>query len=108
DLSLALWKTGNLEARLLATLLVKPAKLSNDQLDTWVRSATFPQLADWVNSYVVKNHPAKESLREAWMDSDDPWAARAGWNLTAGRIAQAPEGLDQSSLLDRLESEMPL
>src|SRR5690606_24882604 len=108
DLSLALWETGNLEARLLATLLVKPAKLSSDELDSWVRSANFAQLADWVNANVVKKHPAKESQREAWMDSDDPWAVRAGWNLTAGRVAQTPEGLDQSGLLDRLESEMPL
>ena len=107
DLSLALWETGNLEARLLATLLVKPAKLSSDQLDAWVRTANFAQLADWVNSYVVKKHPARESLREAWMDSPDPWAARAGWSLTAGRVAREPGDLDQSGLLDRLEAEMP-
>ena len=41
------------------------------------------------------------------MDSADPWAARAGWSLTAGRVAREPGGLDQSGLLDRLEAEMP-
>ena len=107
DLGLALWETGNLEARLVATLLVRPAKLTTDQLDGWVRSATFPQQADWDNASVVKNHPAKESLREAWMDAADPWAARAGWSLTAGRVAREPAGLDMSGLLDRIESEMP-
>lgn len=71
-----------------------------------VRSLRFVQVADWLNSYVVKNHPDKESLRQAWMADDDPWAARAGWSLTSGRIARHPEGLDLPALLDRLETEM--
>ncbi|HET8986427.1 MAG TPA: DNA alkylation repair protein [Trueperaceae bacterium] len=106
-LGVALWATGNLEARLVAVLIMQPKKLSSAELDTLVRSARFAQLADWLNSYVVKNHPDKERLRVKWLDADDPWAARAGWNLTAGRIARSPEGLDLSALLRRIEVEMP-
>lgn len=106
-LAMALWDTGNLDARLLAILVLEPKRLSRDDLDRMVRDASFAQLADWLNSYVVKDHPERESLRESWMDGDDPWAARAGWSLTAGRIARAPEGLDLPALLDRLEAEMP-
>jgi 3-methyladenine DNA glycosylase AlkD len=105
-LALALWGTGNLDARLLAILLLKPRELSRDELDGLVRSADLAQLADWLNSYVVKNHPDKESLRESWMEDDDPWAARAGWSLTSGRIARNSAGLDLPALLDRIESEM--
>jgi 3-methyladenine DNA glycosylase AlkD len=105
-LAMALWDTGNLEARLLAILLIKPKNLSRDQLDRMVRSATFPQLADWLNAYIVKDHPDKEALRQSWMEDDDPWAARAGWNLTAGRIARSPDGLDLPALLDRIEAEL--
>ena len=107
DLGLALWKSGNLDARLLAILVLKPKDLSPVELDQLVRSARLAQLADWLNSYVVKNHPDKETLRNKWMAADDPWAARAGWNLTAGRIAKSPDGLDLPALLDRIESEMP-
>ena len=71
-----------------------------------VRSANFVHVADWLNSYVVKNHPDKEALRQAWMEDDDPWAARAGWSLTSDRIAKSPDGLDLPALLDRIESEM--
>ena len=81
--------------------------LHPSKLDRMVRSATTAQIADWLNSYVVKNHPDKETLRTKWMAADDPWAARAGWNLTSGRIAKSPEGLDLPALLDRIESEMP-
>ena len=40
------------------------------------------------------------------MTTDDPMAARAGWSLTAGRVARSPDGLDLPALLDRIESEM--
>ena len=75
-------------------------------MDRMVRSVTFVHVADWLNSYVVKQHPDKESLRQGWMAADDPMAARAGWSLTAERIVKSPEGLDLAALLDRIESEM--
>ena len=106
QLALALWDTGNIDARLLAILLIKPQDLSRDEIDRLVRSGNFAHVADWLNSYVVKNHPDKEALRQAWMKDDDPWAARAGWSLTSERVAKSPEGLDLPSLLDRIESEM--
>ncbi|MBC8085980.1 MAG: DNA alkylation repair protein [Phycisphaerae bacterium] len=106
-LAFALWNTGNLDARLLAILVLKPKDLSAEELDGLVRSARFAWLADWLNSYVVKNHPDSEMLRVRWLAADDPWALRAGWSLTAGRIARNPEGLDLPALLDRIESEMP-
>lgn len=105
-LATALWDTGNVDAQLLAILLIKPEKLSRDEMDRMVRSVDFVHVADWLSSYVVKNHPDKESLRQAWMEEDDPWAARAGWSLTAERVAKKPDGLDLKALLDRIESEM--
>ena len=106
ELAIALWKTGNIDAQLLAILLMKPKNLSAGEMDRMVRSVNFVQVADWLNSYVVKNHPDKETLRQSWMMADNPWAARAGWSLTSERIAKSSEGLDLPALLDRIESEM--
>lgn len=133
ELALQLWKTGNVDAQLLAILLMKPKSLSTAEVDKMVRDARFAWVADWFNAYVVKELPPaeKESLRVRWMDDDDGWAARAGWNLTASRIAQsakrapaargaksakrAPsrdrkgadgDSLDLPALLNRLEREM--
>jgi 3-methyladenine DNA glycosylase AlkD len=105
-LALALWETQNIDARLLAILLVKPKALSSSELDRMVRSVTFVQVADWLNAYVVKKHPDKETLRQEWMSAEDPMAARAGWNLTAERVVKSPEGLDLPALLDRIDAEM--
>ena len=105
-LATALWDTENIDARLLAILLIKPQSLSREEMDRMVRAANFVQVAEWLNSYIVKNHPDKEPLRQAWMKDDDPWAARAGWSLTSERVARTPDGLDLLALLDRIESEM--
>jgi 3-methyladenine DNA glycosylase AlkD len=107
ELAIALWETGNVDAQLLATLVIKPNALSADQMEQMVRAATCMPVADWLHSYVVKEHPDKESLRQKWMTSaDNPMTARAGWRLTAGRVVKSPEGLDLGALLDRIESEM--
>lgn len=102
-----LWDTGNVEAQLVATLLFKPKDLSADELDRLTRSTTCAQVADWLNAYVVAQHPDKDTLREKWMKSKERWTARAGWNLTASRITKSADGLDLDALLARLEKELP-
>lgn len=107
ELAFELWDTGNVEAQLVATLVIEPKSLSVAELDKLTRSTTCPQVADWLNAYVVAKHPEKESLRVKWMKAKDRWAARAGWNLTASRINKDADDLDLPALLDRIEKEMP-
>ena len=76
ELALNLWDTGNVEAQLLATLIIKPKSLSALELDELTRSTTCAQVAEWLNSYVVAQHPETEALREKWMKAKDRWAAR--------------------------------
>jgi 3-methyladenine DNA glycosylase AlkD len=107
ELAMELWATGNADAMFLATLLMRPKLLSEEELDRMAHSLTFTRVADWFMDYVVKAHPQKEALRQKWVAADHPMAARAYWSLTAERIAKNPDGLDLSALLDRIESEMP-
>ena len=106
ELGLELWQTGNVDAQLLAILILRPRLLSEDELEQMVASVSYAWLADWLNSYVVKQHPARETLRQRWMHSDHPWLARAGWSLTTERVNKDPNGLDLEALLDRIEKEM--
>lgn len=107
ELALQLWETDNVDAQLLATQIIKPKLLSADELDKLTRSTTCSQVADWLNAYVVAEHPDKDSLREKWMKAKDRWAARAGWNLTACRINKGAADVDLAALLDRIEKELP-
>jgi 3-methyladenine DNA glycosylase AlkD len=106
-LALALWETGNVDAQLLATLVIKPKSLSADEVDTLTHSTTCAQVADWLNANVVAHHPEHEALRGRWMQAKNRWAARAGWNLTARRVTKDADGLDLPALLERLERELP-
>jgi 3-methyladenine DNA glycosylase AlkD len=107
DLAWELWETGNLDAKLLAILIVKPKKLDRSEAERLTREAGCSLAADWVNPYVVKPHPAKEEMRRAWMDDPHPFAQRAAWSLTAERIEKSPEGIDLEAILQRIEREMP-
>ena len=106
ELGKALWKTDNVDAQFLSTLVMKPNSLSVDEMNQMVGSINFSRVADWMNSYVVKKHPDKEAFRESWMQESNSWLARAGWSLTSERVAKNPDGLDMSALLDRIENEM--
>lgn len=106
ELALALWKTANIDARLLAILLMNPKRLSAEELERLVRSVDFVCVADWLNAYIVKKHPEREALRQRWLADDHPWVARAAWSLTNERITKSPEGLDAAAILDRIESEL--
>lgn len=106
---LELWATGYLEARLVAILIMKPKELSVDQLKMLIQSATYGHLADWVNSYLVKQHPEKEAMRIAWLAIDaqtDPWLARTAWSLTTERVSKSPDGLDIAMILKRIDAEL--
>ena len=105
-MALELWETGNSDARFLAILLMEPKSLTAEKVDQMVRTVQFVRVADWLNSYVINHHPAKEELRQKWLKSNDPMAARSGWSLTAERVAKSPGGLDLPAILNRLETEM--
>jgi 3-methyladenine DNA glycosylase AlkD len=106
ELGLELWSSGNLEAMLLATLILKPKQLSDEDLERMASSITYTHLADWLMTNVIKQHPQKEVLRLRWLASSHPMLARGGWSLTAERIVKDPAGLDLGAFLDRIEQEL--
>ncbi len=105
-LAMELWKTGNMDAMMLATLIVKAKDLSPEELEGMVKSAKFWHAADYLNTNVVKLHPQKEELRQKWMAANEPATNRSAWSLTAERICTDPAGLDLNGLLDRIEKEL--
>ncbi|MGM9478815.1 DNA alkylation repair protein [Pedobacter sp. GSP4] len=106
QLALELWETGNIDARMLAILILNPKELSAAEIEQMVSSEEFAWAADWFYNYVVKEYAGKEQFRQKWMNANDKMLARAGWSLTSGRIARDAEGLDIPAILDRIEGEM--
>lgn len=106
QLALELWSSENIDARFVAILIMDGKALSKDEVDQMVESIQFDRIADWFISYVIKHHADKEALRQKWMSAKSDMASRAGWSLTAERIAKNPDGLDLKAILDRIENEL--
>lgn len=105
--ALKLWESEIIEARFLACLNIKGTSLTIEHLDYLVKSINYDRVADWFNAYVLKNHPNLDELRNLWMNSDNKWALRAGWHLTANKIVKDTSDLNLSEILDYIEKEMP-
>ncbi len=106
ELGLELWGSGNIDAMMLAALIMKPKLLSEEDLERMTTSITFAHVADYFTTNVIKQHPCKESIRLRWMESSHAMLARAGWSLTTERVLKNSEGLDLRALLVRIEREM--
>ncbi|UVY85380.1 DNA alkylation repair protein [Brachybacterium sp. NBEC-018] len=106
ELALALWATGQVDARLLALLIAKPRLLSPEELDAMLREAGTPKVQDWLVNYMVRKSKHAEVLRGRWMEDPDPVVQSAGWALTSEAVAKHPEVLDLTALLDDVEARM--
>lgn len=108
ELALELWETGNIDAQLLATQIMKPSQLTPEEVTKMMEPISYFKVADWVVVNLVKpTKKLKEPLREPWMDSDHEMIGRAGWSLHHERVTKGPlEGIDLSGTLDRIEKEM--
>lgn len=104
DLGLELWETGNEDARLLATLIMRPKQLSAAELDAMMKSTGFFQVCDWIMTNLVKLSPHKNELREPWMASKAEIVGRAGWSLAAEHVKANPD--EAPRMLDTIEKEM--
>ncbi len=107
ELAKQLWETGNIDAQLLALLICQPKRFTVEELDAMAPEIRIPQVADWFNAYIIKDHPGKELLREKWMKAKDPMQLRAAWSLTAGKVARDAVDINLPALLQKIEKEMP-
>jgi len=82
DLALALWKSGNHDARLLATMIADPSMLTATVLGNWMRDLDNYVLANGVTEMIGRgSYSADQAL--AWAHHGDEWISTIGWSLVA-------------------------
>lgn len=89
ELALALWETGNFDARNLAVKVVDPAKMSPADLDRWAKSPMAPMCGGYVAATAAEG-PHGRGRAEAWLASGDGSLRAAGWQLV-GALAMRDE-----------------
>jgi 3-methyladenine DNA glycosylase AlkD len=106
-LALALWKTGNHEARLLACFVDDPALVTERQLDTWAADFDSWDICDQATTSLFDLTPFGWSKAVEWASRDEEWVKRAGFALMAGLAVHDKAAADKPflALLPVIERE---
>jgi 3-methyladenine DNA glycosylase AlkD len=98
DLALALWATGNHEARLLASMVDEPALVTEEQMEAWAAAFDSWDICDQVTSNLFDKTPfAYDKVRE-WSAARDEWIKRAAFATAAALAAQDKKAADEPFL----------
>ena len=93
ELALALWDTGNFDARNLAVKIADPASMSASDLDRWARESRARMCGGYVAHLAVEG-PHARGRADAWLAASELTTRCAGWSLVgalAMRDEQAPD-----------------
>ena len=98
DLALALWATGNHEARLVASMVDDPSQVTEGQMDAWAAAFDSWDVCDQVTSNLFDKTPfAYDKVRE-WSAAEDEWIKRAAFATAAALAVQDKKAADEPFL----------
>ena len=80
ELALALWKSGNHDAGVLATMVADPERMDARTLDAWAKDLDSYVITDAFSQLAAKS-PAGPDRARKWIGSRSEWIAAAGWNV---------------------------
>jgi len=83
-LALALWASGNHEARLLACFVDDPDKVTPRQMDAWAGDFDSWDICDQACTSLFDQTKHAWTKATAWAKHDDEWIKRGGFALMAG------------------------
>ena len=95
SLALALWRTGVHEARILASMVDDPARVTERQMESWARAFDSWDVCDQVCMNLFDRTPFAWAKAEAWTTRDEDFVKRAGFALIASLAAHAKAEPDE-------------
>jgi 3-methyladenine DNA glycosylase AlkD len=99
-LAVALWTTGNHDARVLATMVADPAAVDDALAESWVADLDNYVIADAFSALVAGSPPARAKA-ESWAGSPVDWIGQTGWTVIA-RLAMDGDGPGDGWFAERL------
>lgn len=106
-LALKLWETGNMDAKLLSSMIMDASKISLEQAENMVMPLSYPPLIDELAFNTLKNIPFAKILKQKWTRSDTASLGRAGWDLLIDLIITGKSlSLSIENILTDIESNM--
>jgi 3-methyladenine DNA glycosylase AlkD len=105
--ALELWASGIHEARLLATMVDDPAKVTNRQLEAWARDFDSWDVVDGACLNLFRRTPHAWDKAVEWSGRDEEYVKRAGFALMAALAVHDKDSPDErfAGLLPLIERE---
>ena len=105
-----LWKTHNLDAQWLATMIADAGRIDSREADDWAKDSQHHAhlLGGYLADLVARTVCADEKMR-VWMKSKDEFTRAAGYNLLASRLRDGDESLSDKEcdrFLGTIEQEI--
>jgi 3-methyladenine DNA glycosylase AlkD len=97
-LSLALWKSGVHEARILAALLGEPEKVAPSQMEKWAKDMDSWDVCDAVCGNLFDKTPYAWEKARSWPKREEEFVKRAGYVLMAALAVHDKESDDEDFL----------
>jgi 3-methyladenine DNA glycosylase AlkD len=95
DLALALWETGNHEARILASMVDDPAQVTEEQMESWAGDFDSWDVCDQVTSNLFDKTPFAYDKVAEWSGREDEWVKRAAFATAAALAVQDKAAADE-------------
>jgi 3-methyladenine DNA glycosylase AlkD len=96
ELALALWATGNHEARLLACFIDDPAVVTETQMEAWARDFDSWDICDQATTSLFDQTQHAWSKAVEWAKRDQEWIKRGGFALMAGLAVHDKTATDRA------------
>ncbi len=91
DLALALWDTGVHEARILASMVDDPTRVTDAQMEAWVADLDSWDVCDQLCGNLLDHTRRVFTKARAWVRRDEEFVKRAGFVLVAERASRDRE-----------------
>jgi 3-methyladenine DNA glycosylase AlkD len=83
ELALDLWRTGIAEARIVAGMVADPAKLTEDQMEEWVKGINSWDVCDQVCMNLFEKDPLAWKKIMDWSEREEEFVKRTAFSLIA-------------------------
>ncbi len=98
ELALALWVTGNHEARLLACFVDDPAAVTEEQVEAWAADFDSWDLCDQATTSLFDLTAHAWAKAAEWAQREEEWVKRGGFALMAGLAVHDKRAEDRAFL----------
>ncbi len=106
DLAGELWRSGNHEARILATMIADPRRLDGSTLDAWAAGLDNYIDCGYLGGLAAQS-PAAREVMARWIEDDGEWIASAGWTVLSYLVAASEiSDAEAAAWLERIERDI--